>query len=97
QTEPNVQKSLEKYDTESRYRVIHVPWMVRIISFLAVGLALFHLITSYTGPLITLQHRALHIGVIMALVFLLYLSRKNITQERSTVIEFLLVFFFISS
>ncbi|HLR80953.1 MAG TPA: TRAP transporter permease [Bacillota bacterium] len=90
QTEPNVQKSLEKYDTESRYRVIHVPWMVRIISFLAVGLALFHLITSYTGPLITLQHRALHTGVIMALVFLLYPSRKNAPRDRATVIDFLL-------
>lgn len=89
-TEPNVQKSLEKYDTESRYRVIHVPWMVRIISFLAVGLALFHLITSYTGPLITLQHRALHTGVIMALVFLLYPSRKNAPRDRATVIDFLL-------
>src|SRR5699024_10053436 len=90
QTEPNVQKSLEKYDTESRYRVIHVPWMVRIISFLSVGLALFHLITSYTGPMITLQHLSLHTYVIMALEFLLYPSRKNAPREWETVIVFLL-------
>ncbi|HEX6593789.1 MAG TPA: TRAP transporter permease [Bacillota bacterium] len=89
-TEPNVQKNLEKYDTESRYRIIRVPWMVRIVSFLAVGLAIFHLITSYTGPLITLQHRALHTGVMMALVFLLYPSRKNAPKHRATIIDLLL-------
>ena len=86
----DTQKILEKYDTEMRYRTLNVKWMVQLVSLLAVGLALFHLITSFTGPLITLQHRALHTGVILALVFLLYPSRKKAPQQRASVIDFIL-------
>jgi TRAP transporter 4TM/12TM fusion protein len=86
----NTQKILEKYDTEMRYRTLNVKWIIQLVSLLAVGLALFHLITSFTGPLITLQHRALHTGVILALVFLLYPSSKKAPQQRASVIDFLL-------
>ena len=83
-------KIMEKYDTEMRFRRITVPWLVRVISFIAVCLALFHLITSFTGPLVTLKHRALHTGIILVLVFLLYPARKKSPQSRSSVIDFIL-------
>lgn len=86
------QKIMEKYDTEMRYRKLDIKWMAHLVSLISVGLALFHLITSFTGPLITLQHRALHTGVVLALVFLMYPSRKNAPKHRSTVIDFLLAF-----
>lgn len=89
-SEKDTQKILEKYDTEMRYRNLNVKWMIQLVSLLSVGLALFHLITSFTGPLITLQHRALHTGVILALVFLLYPSRKKAPQQRASVIDLLL-------
>src|SRR5690625_7966964 len=81
------QKVMEKYDTESRYRNLNIQWMIWLVTVLSVGLALFHLITSFTGPFITLQHRAHHTGVIMALVFLLYPFRKNCTQRAVRNIE----------
>lgn len=84
------QKILEKFDSESRYRNLNVMWMIRLVSVLSVGLALFHLITSFTGPLVTLQHRAVHTGVILALVFLLFPSRKKAPQQRATYGDFLL-------
>ncbi|MER2089742.1 MAG: TRAP transporter permease [Sporosarcina sp.] len=84
------QKIMEKFDTESRYRNMTVPWMIRVVTLLSVGLALFHLVTSFTGPLVTLQHRALHTGVILALVFLLYPSRKKAPRQRATIIDFIL-------
>lgn len=90
QTEDDIKKVVEEYDIEARYRDINIKWIIRLISFISVGLALFHLITSYTGPLVTLQHRALHTGVILALVFLLYPSRKKAPQQRPSVIDFLL-------
>ncbi|MFA1820397.1 TRAP transporter permease [Virgibacillus oceani] len=83
-------KLVEKYDTESRFRTLNIPWMARLVTLISVGLALFHLITSFTGPLVTLQHRALHTGVILVLVFLLYPSRKNAPQQRASIIDFLL-------
>lgn len=84
------QELIEKYDSESRFRDLNIPWMVKLVTILAVGLALFHLITSFTGPLITLKHRALHTGIILVLVFLLYPSRKKAPQRRASVIDFLL-------
>ncbi|WP_096274115.1 TRAP transporter permease [Paucisalibacillus globulus] len=83
-------KLLEKFDTESRFRHFNIPWMVRLVTFFAVGLALFHLYTSFAGPLVTLKHRALHTGVILVLVFLLYPSRKKAPQNRASVIDFML-------
>jgi len=83
-------KLVEKYDSESRFRNLNIAWMARLVTLIAVGLALFHLITSFTGPLVTLQHRALHTGVILVLVFLLYPSRKNAPQQRASIIDFLL-------
>ncbi len=83
-------KLIEKYDAESRFRNFNIPWMVRLVTLIAVGLALFHLITSFTGPLVTLKHRALHTGVILILVFLLYPSRKKAPQQRASVVDFML-------
>ncbi|MEW9500251.1 TRAP transporter permease [Jeotgalibacillus marinus] len=95
--EVDSQEILEKFDSESRFRNLNIPWMIRLVSLLAVGLALFHLFTSFTGPLITLQHRALHTGVILALVFLLFPARKKAPQQRATVIDFLLAFLSIAT
>ena len=89
-SEEEKQKIVEKYDSEARFRKLNIPWMARLVMIISVSLALFHLITSFTGPLVTLQHRALHTGVVMALVFLLYPSRKNAPQTRATIIDFLL-------
>src|SRR5690625_5960913 len=84
------QKVMEKYDTESRYRNLNMQWMIWLVTVLSVGLALFHLITSFTGPFITLQHSALHTGLSMALVFLLYPFRKKSPQQRVSSIDLLL-------
>ncbi|MGY0691958.1 TRAP transporter permease [Virgibacillus sp. FSP13] len=89
-TEDKKKKLVEKYDSESRFRNLNIPWMIRLVTFLSVGLALFHLITSFTGPLVTLKHRALHTGVILALVFLLYPSRKKAPQRRASIIDILM-------
>jgi TRAP transporter 4TM/12TM fusion protein len=81
---------LEKYDSEARFRTFDALWLTRFVSFVAIGLALFHLITSYVGPLITLQHRALHTGVVLALVFLLYPASKKSPKRKATIIDFIL-------
>ena len=81
---------LEKYDTESRFRKFDkksIPgWIVFIM---CVGLSLFHLYTAWTGPLVTLMHRAVHTSVVMALVFILYPGRKKSRRDRPTVLDIL--------
>ncbi|MBA4536304.1 TRAP transporter permease [Bacillus aquiflavi] len=83
------QEVLAQFDNEARFRSFQSRMMTRLISLLAVGLALFHLITSYTGPLVTLQHRILHTGIVMVLVFLLYPGRKKSPKNKATFLDYL--------
>jgi TRAP transporter 4TM/12TM fusion protein len=87
----NLDQILEKYDSEARFRTFTSAGVARFVSLLAVGLALFHLITAYTGPLITLQHRALHTGVVIALVFLLYPATNRSSRRKASVLDFIAV------
>lgn len=82
---------LEKYDIESRYRIFPGGSInAYIISAIAITLSLFHLYTSWKGPLVTLQHRAVHTAVVMILVFLLYPVSKKSSKTRIPVYDYLL-------
>ena len=48
-----------------------------IISVFAVSLALFHLYTSYFGALQAMQQRSFHLGLVLAMIFLLYPTKEN--------------------
>ena len=63
---------LEKYDKESKYRVFETKCPARIVTILAVGLSSYHLYTSAYPVFNTHPHRAVHVAVMLALVFLLY-------------------------
>jgi TRAP transporter 4TM/12TM fusion protein len=81
---------LEKYDTESRYRTFEKgTFNSYIISFVAIALSLFHLYTSWRGPLVTLQHRAVHTGIVMFLVFLLYPLGKKSSKSKVPLYDYL--------
>ncbi|RUQ27164.1 TRAP transporter permease [Peribacillus cavernae] len=82
--EENVDKSkalLEEYDPEANYRKFDKRWLTALVSVIAIGLALFHLYTAWAGPLITLQHRSLHVAVILCLIFLLYPGFKKSSRK----------------
>ncbi|WZL73773.1 TRAP transporter permease [Clostridiaceae bacterium 35-E11] len=81
---------LEKYDTESRFRKFDknsIPGM--IVFMVCVGLSLFHLYTAWTGPLVTLMHRAVHTTIIMALVFILYPFSKKASKTKTPVLDWI--------
>ncbi|MFZ5966701.1 MAG: TRAP transporter permease [Bacillota bacterium] len=81
---------LEKYDTESRFRKFQrksVPGM--IVFAVSILLSLFHLYTAWTGPLVTLMHRAVHTSVVMALVFVLYPFNKKSNKEKPSVFDWI--------
>lgn len=79
---------LEEFDVESRFRRLSRKSKPGMIVFLAcVGLALFHLYTAWTGPLVTLMHRAVHTTIVMALIFLLYPMTKNSDKTKPSVLD----------
>ncbi|MDR6224382.1 TRAP transporter permease [Desmospora profundinema] len=87
QPEVEQQSVLEKYDKESKYRVFDAKWAAWLVSILAVGLSLYHLYTSAFPLLNTYPHRAVHLAVMLALVFLLFPMRKKSPRNRFTWID----------
>ena len=93
-TEPVVidqAKLLEEYDTESRFRRFDAKATAgQIIKVICILFSLFHLYTAWTGPLQTLMHRAVHTGVVMGLVFLLYPFSRKSSRKSTSAIDWLL-------
>ena len=84
------EKILEKYDTESRFRKFDKKSIPGLIVFvMSIGLSLFHLYTAWTGPLVTLMHRAVHTSVVMALVFILYPFSKRSSKTKPAILDWL--------
>lgn len=69
--EADVQEVLEKYDRDSTTRVFKSKHVAMIVSIIAVFYSLFHIYIVF-NPIPTLQARAIHVAVGLALIFLLY-------------------------
>lgn len=81
-SEENVQKVLEKYDTDSNVRKVNNKIIVLLIATLGIIFSLFHVYTTY-NPIPTLLQRAVHLLIALAIVFLLYPTYKK--QDRSKI------------
>ncbi len=67
-----VKEALEKYDRESLVRDKLPGAVTTFIMLLAVLLALFHLYTSFAGPLVDVAQRSIHLYTLLGLTFILY-------------------------
>lgn len=72
---------LKKYDPTTDYR--HYTGLAAIfVSAIAVTLSLFHLYTAGFGVLLALKQRAVHLGFIFTLIFLLYPTLKHKKENK---------------
>ncbi len=72
---------LKKYDPSTDYR--HYTGLAAIIvSTIAIVLSLFHLYTAGFGVLLALKQRAVHLGFIFTLIFLLYPALKDKKENK---------------
>jgi len=72
---------LKKYDPTTDYR--HYTGLGAIIvSTIAIVLSLFHLYTAGFGVLLALKQRAVHLGFIFTLIFLLYPALKSKKENK---------------
>ncbi len=78
---------LEKYDRESvtRTRIIKPISILVVLS--AVGLSLFHLYTSFAGPLVDIKQRSIHLFVLMMIAFILYPVSRKARRDRLPVYD----------
>jgi len=67
---------LKKYDPSTDYRQ-YTGLAAILVSTIAITLSLFHLYTAGFGVLLALKQRAVHLGFIFTLIFLLYPALKK--------------------
>lgn len=76
--EPDEERRSERaraYDRESRYRTRLGPWKY-LVAVLGTGLTLFQLYTALFGTFSSIIQGAVHVGMALSLVYLLYPARK---------------------
>ena len=79
-----IRKVLEKVDKESTHRELH-GWQGWAIAVLAVAFSGFHIYTALFGVLDAHLQRAVHLGFVLTLVYLLYpASRRACGATAST-------------
>lgn len=85
--EEKAQAILQEYDKESGYRVFHQKWLRILVSVVAVAFALYHMYAVYAVPFVTLQHRSLHVAVVLCLIFLLYPGWKKAPRKSLSLLD----------
>ena len=75
-TEQLADEVLKKYDNESN-TINYKGFMAKVVSAIAITFSVFQLYTGAFGVLDAQLQRAVHLGFGMALIFLLYPTRKK--------------------
>ncbi|AKL93893.1 TRAP transporter, 4TM/12TM fusion protein [Clostridium aceticum] len=88
--EEQQQELLEKYDSESRFRVFKNKNTALFIKVFAILIGFYHLYVSYFGTLVTLKHRSLHVAGILALTYFLYPAHKNADRKKMPMYDWFL-------
>ncbi len=71
-----IQTQIGQYDPEFSFRTL-VGKSALITSVIAVALSLFHIYTAGFGVLLAMKHRAVHLTLVMTLIFLLFPAKKK--------------------
>ena len=66
------QKLIARIDKETSVRKLESPLMSRLFYWACIGVSLYHFVTSLIGPPVVLQHRSLHVAMMLFLGFVLY-------------------------
>ncbi|WP_018717051.1 TRAP transporter permease [Arhodomonas aquaeolei] len=80
-------ETLEKYDRESVLRDRLPRAIMQVVIVVSVLLALFHLYTSFAGPLVDIKQRSIHLYVLLGLTFVLYPFARKGARDRLPLIE----------
>ena len=88
-----IQKVLEKYDSDAKVRKFNNKSIVFLIGFMGVMFSLLHIYATF-NPIPTLIMRSIHLMFALGLVFLIYPTFKN--QNRSKIPIYDWIFFALS-
>lgn len=77
----DVSEIVAKYDKESAYRTFR-GWLEVFIRVLCIAFSAFHLFTAATGAYPPQIQRAVHLGFVLVLIYLLYPARATGSKHR---------------
>ena len=64
------QRLIREFDKESSVRTLENPIISRLFYWLCIGVTLYHFITSLIGTPVVLEHRSLHVSMMLVLGFI---------------------------
>lgn len=70
----------QKFDPEMRFRPLG-PACSSLVGALLIGLSVFHWYTAGFGLLQEITHRAIHLALVLGLIFLVFPHRKNLLER----------------
>lgn len=84
-------KLLREYDKEYSVRTLSSPVVSRLFYAACILVSLYHFVTSLIGTPVVLEHRSLHVGMILALTFLMYPFGRKSNYKNVSWYDWLLV------
>ncbi|MDR3331544.1 MAG: TRAP transporter permease [Synergistaceae bacterium] len=84
-------KLIEDLDKESSTRKLENPVIERLFYLSCIGVTLYHFITSFIGTPVVLQHRSLHVAMMLALGFVMYPSSKKSSYKKVAWFDWVLI------
>src|SRR5215469_6505956 len=85
------QRLLEDLDKEASTRRLENPLVSRLFYFACIAVTLYHFITAIDWTPVVLQHRSLHVGMMLALGFVMYPFAKKSSYKRVSWVDWLLI------
>lgn len=78
------QKLIENLDKESSVRKLASPLMAKAFYVLCFLVTMYHFVTAFIGTPVVLEHRSLHVAMMLSLSFIMYpFSKKSSYQKIS--------------
>ena len=82
---------IKDLDKESNVRKLANPWLAKSFYLVCIAVTLYHFITSLIGTPVVLQHRSLHVSMMLALCFIMYPFGKRSNYKQASWLDWLLV------
>ena len=82
---------IKDLDKESSVRKLDTPWLAKLFYLACIVVSLYHFITSLIGTPVVLEHRSLHVSMMLALCFIMYPFSKKSSYKKVSWFDWLLV------
>ncbi|MGB9866797.1 MAG: TRAP transporter permease [Bacillota bacterium] len=85
----DVNQIVERFQVEARFRQLAGAWG-KVVGFIAIAMSAFQWYTAGFGTLQQMKQRGVHLGFMLALIFLLYPASKRSPKHRPSYLDILL-------